>query len=537
MHPLNAEKLRNRELRNEARPFGYAIVAPGLISEEDARIWFEDLKALVAGVGRESFGLLVDIRKQRANPAGATRIIQNAMIWLRKNGCERSAVAHPSPHACALPRASLHPIRFPMRLPIPLRLRVALIALAVLLAGASSLPAQSDTLDTLIRTNAHRLEYRSGQLRGPGRDVLRSALDSVQFVAVGEWHNRRGVHGFTGALFRLLVERFGFQYFATEEGPALGEMISRAARAGGRDSVLALGLRYPNAFHLYTESGLELFGDAGSASRASANPIWGLNQEFGASHVLERLLELSPTPSARTVAERLHRQALAYEGERFRRNIAYVGGIATADTFALLGRAFAASPGTEAHRLIGQLEFSARIFAPYYVRPRPATSAFYQSGMAREANMKHLFADRYREALAAGDSLPKVVAFFGHVHLYRGMSERTSLFTLGNFLSEFAAYNGLLSYHVYLAPALPELDRGWQAPLMKAAAEAAGTSDAVLIDLKPLQRHYARREDLLSPEMRRLIFGYDSFVWLRETELGLLDRLRTPGFRLFPTPE
>lgn len=92
MRPENIEKLRNRELRNEDRPFGFAIIAPGLISEMDARIWIDDLYQLVTRSGRTTFGLLVDIRRQRANPPGATALIQQAMRWLREAGCVRSAV-------------------------------------------------------------------------------------------------------------------------------------------------------------------------------------------------------------------------------------------------------------------------------------------------------------------------------------------------------------------------------------------------------------------------------------------------------------
>lgn len=87
-----AWQLQNKHLRNEVRPFGYAIVAPGYICPQDAEVWAEDLRRLVTQGGRETFGLLVDTRRQPVQPPGTARIIQEIMLWLHLHGVRRSAV-------------------------------------------------------------------------------------------------------------------------------------------------------------------------------------------------------------------------------------------------------------------------------------------------------------------------------------------------------------------------------------------------------------------------------------------------------------
>lgn len=71
--------------------YGFRVNAPGFLSREETQEWFEDLKGLV-GTSGKPFGLLVDIRSQRANPPEAQIIIQQAMAWMKKAGLVRSAV-------------------------------------------------------------------------------------------------------------------------------------------------------------------------------------------------------------------------------------------------------------------------------------------------------------------------------------------------------------------------------------------------------------------------------------------------------------
>lgn len=70
----------------------------------------------------------------------------------------------------------------------------------------------------------------------------------------------------------------------------------------------------------------------------------------------------------------------------------------------------------------------------------------------------------------------------GHLHLYRGLSPRTELYTLGNFLSGVALLHGRESFHIYAIVDRPQVRDGWLGPF----AEAALPGDATVFDLRPL---------------------------------------------------
>lgn len=407
-----------------------------------------------------------------------------------------------------------------------------LFCLLLLGALTAAVEAQADSFENLLRANAFEIQIQDGRLSGKGAEIITASLDGVQFVALGEEHNKRAVHAFGGALFRLLHDKHGFNYLALEEDAYWCKMLSEAARAGGGEAVVNLALRYPNAFHLLTENEMQMIGEVGKTS-GSKNAIWGLNQVFGAAHVYERLVKIAPDKAARAVAQRLLEQSLEYEKERFQKNVHYLVQIARPEDFEALRNAFRPAKNSEADFLIGQLALSNRIFAPYVAQPRPAAAVFYESGKMRELNMKRLFAERYREAQKAGDALPKVLAMFGQLHLYRGLSERTEQYTLGNYLSELANFNNQKSLHIYTAVDADYVYKGAFEPLARIASEIAGNKSAgAVIDLRPLF-DYARTSKEMKPELRRLIMSYDVFLFLRDAETGSTKSLQTPNYRWY----
>lgn len=393
---------------------------------------------------------------------------------------------------------------------------------------------EKSEIKELLQKHAYAFEMKNGKLSGAGEKFLTDAMKDVQFVAYGEVHNRRAVHQFGEALFRLLQKKFDFQYLALEEDEYLGKMLSQAARRGGAEEVFKIGLKYPNAFHLFTEDELQMIGTIGRISKAKKNPVWGLNQVYGASHIYARLVEIAPDKKARETAAKLLKESLAYEKERFQKNVHFVAEIAKPEDFKLLRKIFKPSPNSEAAELIDQIELSNQIYMPYFQNPEPPSEIFYKSGETRETNMKHLFAERYREALADGASLPKVLAMFGHTHLFRGLSDRTDQYTLGNFLSEMAIFNGKRSFHIFSAIDAPYNYEGPLAPLAQVAAELAGESDAgTIIDLRPLF-NYARRSKDIDPKLRHLIMSHDAYLFFKDGESGSIKRLQTPNFRWYP---
>lgn len=72
----------------------------------------------------------------------------------------------------------------------------------------------------------------------------------------------------------------------------------------------------------------------------------------------------------------------------------------------------------------------------------------YDASVRREAFMKELFISHYRAA-TQGQAKPKFLLSFGQSHLGRGIDER-GVSTLGNFVGELAAAEGVKSFHVLL---------------------------------------------------------------------------------------
>jgi hypothetical protein len=391
--------------------------------------------------------------------------------------------------------------------------------------------------ELIARLGEHRTAIRIGRegLAGPGGEAILEAAVPAQFVALGEEHNSRAIPHFTVALFRSLNARHGFDHLALEEGPALGRLVSEAVRSPDPDAVPALGRRYPNAFHMFSVEELWMMAEVGEIS-AVADPIWGLNQEFGAAHVFARLAEIAPDVAARDVARELLARAMEYEGERFARNVHYLAAVATPADFVRLRDAFRPAAGSEAEALIDQTELSARIYAPYGAKTRPPGGAFHASAVAREQNMKTLLGQHLRPAAGAPGGPPRVLVKSGHFHLYRGRSTRTEVYTLGNFLSELSAFFGRESLHLYVVTDEPWLREGWPRPFALAAeAGAQLPGDGLLFDLRPLAA-WARGAELHA-EVRRLLLGYDFFVFLRDGEGASVEGLLGPGGRWYPEEE
>lgn len=102
-----------------------------------------------------------------------------------------------------------------------------------------------------------------------------------------------------------------------------------------------------------------------------------------------------------------------------------------------------------------------------------------------------------------------------------------------NLLSELAIFDRMRSLHIYTA--INPLEKSGRAPVVRAGAEAAGAAaDGAIIDLSPLIPLARSSNATLDPDLRRLILGFDLFVFFRDAEPGSYERLRTPNFRWYP---
>jgi hypothetical protein len=417
---------------------------------------------------------------------------------------------------------------------MPLRANGGLVsrvfASIIFSAGIATAQQTNPVLDSLISRNSATFTLTDGRMSGLGAEQIITAARGAHFVVIGENHNTRAIPELTVALFRDLHARYGFNYLALEEGPALGRQLSQAVRGGKPDGAFRLGLRFPNAFHMYTEEELRMIDRVGAISNAKKEPIWGLNQEFGMLHVLERLIQIAPTASARAAADQLRLQAVQYEAERFAQNVFFLAAVMKPADFGKLRNAYRPAPGSEADRLIRQVELSNAIYAPYNTKPTPSFLEFYESGKAREENMKRLFAQNYREAMRTDGGPPKVLVKSGHVHVNRGLGRSNETFTLGNFLSELATFNEAHALNLYVLLNWQDLPQSFLAPFVPHIV----TNTNTVFDLRPLQPWAAQqRLEKLHPELRRALVGYDFLIILNDMTPGSVEKLRTPRFRQY----
>ena len=372
--------------------------------------------------------------------------------------------------------------------------------------------SQDVKLEDILRTNSYALALSNGNLSGNGLDFLLRATAHTQFFAIAEPHNSKEVPQITSLLFGLLRKQHGFKYLALEQDPVMARMVSAQPIVGKREQIISLAQQYPNGFTFITDQELEMISQVSSDSDGKGDRIWGLDQVFGAIHVLERLSKFASNTGVRNDTMKLIEMLKRNEAERTRKlqryTLADVGELAEFDQ--LLQR-YQPAAGSEAEFLISQMLLSARVYRNNIAAEKGQLTG-YDANLEREENMKALFMIEYRKAQKAGEPLPKVLLKLGHYHLIRGRSW-SDILSLGNFIAEFAKSNGMDSFHlaVYNNNASGNYGVLGSSPDYKPLAEAVEKDKWTIVDLRPL-REYAYAEKLvgLNPELRRVIYGFDA---------------------------
>ena len=377
-------------------------------------------------------------------------------------------------------------------------------------------PSAVAQLDSLLTVHSRVVELTGGTLGGPGGQFILDQGARAQFVALGEAHNTSDIPRFVTALFRALEARAGYHYYAEEQDPVTMEMISKPPRRGNRDSVVAVSRRDPFAYTFMADQELEMLADIGAASTARADPIWGCDQAFGATHILTQLIALPLSDEARAFATALRDTAAAKERVRDLDKYHYMAREPKSAAFAQLQRLVHAAPGTDADHLVRDLVASDRMYRNWVEGRR------YDNGYEREEWMKSCFLDHYRRAEARDHAPPRVLLKFGHWHLFRGLGP-SNLQTLGDFVSEFAESNRGQSFHIAIfannPPGSAEGDLStWSDSTPALLARRAPQTEWTIVDLRALRPDYAPLTAALSPaqrdNFRRWIFGFDAALFI-----------------------
>ena len=307
-----------------------------------------------------------------------------------------------------------------------------------------SLYGQTYSLDSLLRANRYEIVLENGLYSGPGLKFLSDAAANSQFFNVCEEHNVSELNNLSSYLFEMFHNQFNYNYMVLEQGVAISGFFGSQKNRGDVEAISDVFRRYPQSPTFATDEELQLIAGVGKISSSPFNPIWGIDQDLGALHILEELISLAPNEKAKNEAQKLADLARHYEMDRINGDTLFMAMVATPDLFKELPDLFSPATGSRTKFFIDALQRSTRI---YYnnIQGRNGKPTYYKSVSERENSMKLRFMEYYRKAKNEGETSIKVYVKMGHYHLLRGIN-KFNVPTFGNFLSEFAISNNTNSF-------------------------------------------------------------------------------------------
>ncbi len=395
---------------------------------------------------------------------------------------------------------------------------IPVLLLCIGLLSHPLLHAQNIPLDTLLSRYSYPLLLKDGRLEGEGVQVILNAAAAAQFFAIAEEHNLRELNHLSQMLFDTLRKAHDFRFLALEQGGVITRWLNKAAVSGGQDSVLAFVRRYPHAATFATDEEFRLIGRVAETSKGAYDAVWGVDQEYGATHILDRLAGLARTPAARSKARELAERAWMYEKDRTGDSLFLAGPSAPSD-FAPLRQAFDPQPGSEAGFLIDALERTSRIYDNQFIS-RLGQFTLFESVAERELSMKRRFMEEYRRAQSVGIKLPRVILKLGHWHIIRGVYQG-NVNTLGDFVDQLSIANGMNTF--ILSTYVSSSTEQWRVN-PDFAGRAIPGADFTIIDFRPLRaRAHQNAIDGLTDVWKIRLFRYDAALVVRYGRTGSYD--------------
>ena len=224
---------------------------------------------------------------------------------------------------CTLRVSATRTARITMTVTLPSARRVRMMVLCVGLlatvapsqrALAQITPADSArraaTLDSALRANSQRFSFVAGRASGAGWNAIERRARASRFVVIGERHGIEEIPLFVRAVLRAQRGR-GTLHLATENSMTAVAAVTKAARAAGIDSVRAYVKAYPNMLEFSDDDDVALLAWAADSLDVRDEPLWGLDQEFGALHVLDRIAAHELTKPQRAAVAALSDSARA----------------------------------------------------------------------------------------------------------------------------------------------------------------------------------------------------------------------------------
>jgi len=386
--------------------------------------------------------------------------------------------------------------------------------------------AQDSALVAALEGNRQYVELdASGQLAGDGGESLLAAGRESRFFLIGEQHGIAEVPKLTMALFRALAPA-GYRHLAIETGETVAAHLNRLTVGPDPRAAVAAFVEghWPGVPFYNLAQEVDLLIAAVQAAGDGADVLWGLDYGVMADrYALRRLLELAPSPAARSRARAVIAVADSMFGAALETgNPGSVFMFAAPDTLISgLRVAYAAAPGSEADRVLSLLEETLRINGAYLDR------RYHDSNLLRATHLKRQFWRRYRAASAAADEPPRVMLKFGANHVIRGRNF-THVFDLGTLAHELAEAEGGRAFGLMVMGGEGSMQArfdprtfGYQPAPIEAGDWANilyGLSDPqrwTLFDLRPVRRQLLAGElGEVPTAAARVIEGFDAVLVL-----------------------
>lgn len=397
---------------------------------------------------------------------------------------------------------------------------VTVTALFLFSSTLNLLSAQDSLLVAAIRQHTYNLSLNEQNFSGEGAAVLQEAMQSPQFLLVGEQHGIVEVGAFTNALLKA-ARPLGFEYFCVETDPFIAKKLEQLV-GEGKPALDEFVKSFPLSIPFYdNHEDFQMLTTALEAGDGQLPKLWGVDQVFAAAprYLFQRLTEIAPDAKAKALAAdylkkgREGLQAVMKNGDF---NQMILNQLEEKD-FTQLLTAFGNDPQSESTQIIQGMMKTKEIYAAWYA------GKYHQNNFIRSKLMKKQFMEYYREAEKLKPT-PKVVFKFGATHTYRGLSYY-QVFDLGNLVSELAAMNEMESLHIHFTGIRGKANSGLQgeqsfdsqkdiAPEIWAAiSDRAEGQEWILVDMRPLREKFGRRR--LKP-IKSEVFNYDFWIFVPE---------------------
>lgn len=290
------------------------------------------------------------------------------------------------------------------------------------------------SLDSVLISNRYFMEIDENQrFSGPGWTFLQSNFKGKNIIGIAENHNTKEIPVFTTEVFKWLNLNEGFDYLALEQDPIMMRLISN-----GSLDVQGLAKKYPYGFTFITDQELEMIEQARKISSAE-NAIWGCDQTFGVSHVLDNIIsDFRDSKNIPVELTLLKSRAREKEKVRDLSKSHYMASLGKRrDILKLKDLSFLRNNSNSSH--IEALLLSDSIYGLF------RKGEYFKSRNTREKYMQRLFAENY-ELSKGEDSTPKVLLKFGHFHLMDGFNTGSLTSNVGSMARSLAIYEGADSF-------------------------------------------------------------------------------------------